>query len=687
MIDLFAVIPTLGMGGPLAILGVLFPSLFGGAWYLFRQWAAFFAVLSVNSLLAFGHWLIRPYIADTWFGSTNGLLVVMTFVTLIGVLWAWWRSLLFIRAFRACNPHLGRTSGEVPGSAPDEPQFEDPAGDFTPLSAGAETPELTSPQLPTLETPSEDPPVLVPELPQDAPPKTEHLVLWLLSGSALLMLVLYLIWPEPQLSGTWALVFALSAGVWAATLHKLGRLIARRSFGNAPGRLPVEAIILLPALATFVVFVYLKTPPRLELSAEITTADEQIPLACNFLSDEQYPLRMGGFGEYRMSLSKPAADEERIYAAAAQTIAGGNGNGMVCAIDRETGEVVWQFDDEGGMKPVYSSPWLANGKLYIGEGLHFSPRCKLYCLDAETGEKVWDFPTESQVESSPCVVDGVVYFGAGNEGVYALDAKSGKMLWNYATDPTRSTTIFRVGASPVVVDGRLYIGSGIERGGLAARSETAVVCLDARSGKEIWKRPTVLPCWSKATVAGPLVYFALGNGDLMNDPVAEPPKGHILCLDAKSGKTLLWEREVAGGIHTHPVIDAMHIYFGSRDGHCYCFNRFTGQDVWKRLLRSPSHGGPCPIVSSPVLDNGTLLVASTEGEIVCLDPATGKAHWRKTPLSEPFVCSSFRVMTKKVDDKIQRSLYFGAGTFRQSQAVACHLRDEVVKREVGNQTD
>src|SRR6185369_17286727 len=37
---LFGVIPTLGVGAPLAILALLFPTVFGGVFVLFRQWLA-----------------------------------------------------------------------------------------------------------------------------------------------------------------------------------------------------------------------------------------------------------------------------------------------------------------------------------------------------------------------------------------------------------------------------------------------------------------------------------------------------------------------------------------------------------------------------------------------------------------------------------------------------------------------
>ena len=46
----------------------------------------------------------------------------------------------------------------------------------------------------------------------------------------------------------------------------------------------------------------------------------------------------------------------------------GADNGVIYKIDSSSGHVVWQFDTEKitGGAPIYSSPAIANGKLYIG---------------------------------------------------------------------------------------------------------------------------------------------------------------------------------------------------------------------------------------------------------------------------------------------------------------------------------
>src|SRR5262249_54613511 len=107
-------------------------------------------------------------------------------------------------------------------------------------------------------------------------------------------------------------------------------------------------------------------------------------------------------------ISSPTVQEDRIYVAAIQE-AGFSNYVVVYCLNRAMGEALWHFDDDGAMQQVFSSPCLAAGRLYVGEGLHENRGCKLYCLDASTGRKLWHFETASHIESSPCIADGKVY--------------------------------------------------------------------------------------------------------------------------------------------------------------------------------------------------------------------------------------------------------------------------------------
>src|SRR5262249_27289119 len=103
--------------------------------------------------------------------------------------------------------------------------------------------------------------------------------------------------------------------------------------------------------------------------------------------------------------SSPLVEGNRVYVAAAHDSVFKSYGALYC-LDRANGNSNWTFHDEKRMKPVFSSPCLADGKLYVGEGFHQDANCKLYCIRADNGEKVWDFQTGSHTESSPCVANG-----------------------------------------------------------------------------------------------------------------------------------------------------------------------------------------------------------------------------------------------------------------------------------------
>src|SRR5579883_1625570 len=91
--DLFAVIPTVLVGGPSAILAILFPAVFGSSMLVLRRWLAALSVLSMNSTLYLLQQICRRWLADSWWGTPAALWLTMMVVTLFGILGAWSRHL------------------------------------------------------------------------------------------------------------------------------------------------------------------------------------------------------------------------------------------------------------------------------------------------------------------------------------------------------------------------------------------------------------------------------------------------------------------------------------------------------------------------------------------------------------------------------------------------------------------
>ena len=307
-------------------------------------------------------------------------------------------------------------------------------------------------------------------------------------------------------------------------------------------------------------------------------------------------------------ISTPVVTEQWVYVAAIRDSAF-RPAGVVYCLDRHSGKVRWKFDDDGGMKHTYSTPCLADGRLYVGEGMHGNDVCKMYCLNATSGRKLWEFTTGGHIESSPCVAAGAVFFGSGDDGVYCLDARSGAKRWQFQGQ-------WHVDVGPAVADGRLYAGSGVSR----LHRATEILCLDVADGRVIWRTPTELPVWGSPVVRDGQVFFGTGTGRLTIS-AEEPEKraGALVCADAASGR-IAWITRVDDAIFARPAIDAERVYFGARDGRCYCLDRHDGRRLWQCDLGSP-------IVTRPALLDGRLHVVASGGLLDCLDVRDGRSVW------------------------------------------------------------
>jgi eukaryotic-like serine/threonine-protein kinase len=295
--------------------------------------------------------------------------------------------------------------------------------------------------------------------------------------------------------------------------------------------------------------------------------------------------------------SSPAVAGNRIYAASAQASVF-DSSGMVYCLDAATGKQIWRFQTE---KQVFSSPAVAGGKVYVGEGLHVDTGCRVYCLDAATGKKLWAATTKSHTESSPAVADGKVFIGAGEDGVYCLDAATGKQLWHYPGT--------HVDVSPAVAGGKVYVGTGYGR--------LAAIALDAATGKPAWTTPCDLPVWGPPAVDGDRVFYGTGNGDFVKS--AANPRGAVWCLEAGTGKQV-WRRNLPDAVLTAVLLHNGKAYVGCRDGRIYCLDAATGAVAWS---------APCggPVVASPATDGRTLYVAGGKGQLHAFNLASGKPAW------------------------------------------------------------
>lgn len=296
-------------------------------------------------------------------------------------------------------------------------------------------------------------------------------------------------------------------------------------------------------------------------------------------------------------LSSPAVVGNRLYIAAAVGAVFSTSGATYC-IDIDTQNVIWRHDSD---IPIFSSPAVVAGRVYVGEGFHYDDNCSLMCLDAKTGDPIWSFKTKSHVESTPFITQGRLYFTAGADGVYCLDALAGEEIWHYPA--------VHADMAPLVKDGKVFFGTGYD--------DYLIIAADADTGDEIWSRRMPYPVWGSPSAYEDIVFFGLGKGNFSES--APIPKGRAVAVNANTGDTV-WEYEVGDAIMSAMVVYNEHVIFGSRDGHVYSLTAKEGTEHWKKYL-----GGV--VVSSPAVAQDTIYAATASSKIFSLSFFDGSINW------------------------------------------------------------
>jgi PQQ-dependent dehydrogenase (methanol/ethanol family) len=126
-----------------------------------------------------------------------------------------------------------------------------------------------------------------------------------------------------------------------------------------------------------------------------------------------------------------------------------------------------------------------NWLMYWGDyqGTHYSALKSIDTTNVSRLRAAWAAPVpgENVSESTPLVVDGVMYGTSGGNvrTVTAMDARTGRQIWRY----TRQQKVRNPGETDVVNRGVAILGHRL----FVGTNDAALVCLDARTGSVIWE--------------------------------------------------------------------------------------------------------------------------------------------------------------------------------------------------------
>jgi outer membrane protein assembly factor BamB len=229
--------------------------------------------------------------------------------------------------------------------------------------------------------------------------------------------------------------------------------------------------------------------------------------------------------------SSPTLCEDKIFV--------GTSDGTLWALDKASGEKIWQFDAKA---TIISTP--ARG--------YFSPTSNaelicfgstdgyLYALSSDSGSVGWKYKAEGGIYSSSAIKNEMVFFGSVDGNLYALNLKDGSFIWKFQAQAD-------IYSSPAVTESLVYIGS----------NDYYMYAVNSRTGELGWKFKTEGLIHSSPIAVGDKLFF--GSYD-----------GNFYVLNRFTGE-LLWKYQTKGMISASPAYYDGRIYIASEDGFLYCF--------------------------------------------------------------------------------------------------------------------
>lgn len=266
-------------------------------------------------------------------------------------------------------------------------------------------------------------------------------------------------------------------------------------------------------------------------------------------------------------------------------------SGKVTAYHRIYGYPLWTTQVPG---PVDGSLAYGRSKVFVGD-----LRGNLTALNARDGSVSWKFKSTSEWLSPALVHRDRIIIQSANDEVYALSETTGTELWHYSRRGDEKMTV-RGNASPAIFGDRVFLGF----------ADGYLVCVDFASGREVWNKRLRSRNRFYDVDASPVVDS--------EGVIASAFDGKTYRLDAQSGG-IQWVFPV--GAYTSPLVIEDKVFLAGLDGHVYSIDKKSSKLIWKS---EPFKG----VGLGPQMSDRYLVMSSSQGPILVLDPQTGKTVLR-----------------------------------------------------------
>jgi outer membrane protein assembly factor BamB len=210
--------------------------------------------------------------------------------------------------------------------------------------------------------------------------------------------------------------------------------------------------------------------------------------------------------------------------------------------------------------------------------------------------------------------DGLVFAGSSRGTLFALDAKTGATQWTYETDG------IILGSANMILADRNDAETPEKNklsAGASARSKIVVMdqsegmlhCVDAGTGKRIWKTEGVERCDGAPGVGADRIVFGSCLAALH---VYDTTGKHLKDIEVGG------DGQIAGGV----AIEGRLAYAGLRDGALVCVDVEQGEIVWS------SEASKEQTFATPAVTAEAVVYTSDDGFVYAVDKKAGTLIWK-----------------------------------------------------------
>jgi outer membrane protein assembly factor BamB len=278
--------------------------------------------------------------------------------------------------------------------------------------------------------------------------------------------------------------------------------------------------------------------------------------------------------------------------------------------------------------PYRNTEWPQPGG-YAGNAMyHLSAPGRLREVWRESAGKGSDI--DSDLTSSPVIGGGMIFALDSEAHIWVFRAANGQEVWNRRLAPKNGTdmpTLWGLLGKKNTVDPPQGMGGGVayDDGKIFVTSGFGVViCMDAKTGKDIWRKDLGMPIVNAPVVNGGRIFVSTHDN-------------HFYALAEADGRQL-WDHQgitEAAGIlaSTNAAVSGETVVVPYTSGEVFALRVQNGQVGWSDVLSRSGHVTALSqlddIAGRPVIDRGVVYAISQSGLMAAFSLNTGERMWAR----------------------------------------------------------